>query len=77
MKMVEEREHTHRIDKAILGKHTGMLHKGRSKVETDLCQLKANIGAVETDICEYGRESESVDHFIQVPTMARATSEFF
>lgn len=31
----------HRIDKALLGKHTEMLHKGRSKVETDVpCQLK-------------------------------------
>lgn len=66
---------TQRIDKALPGKHTERLYIGRSKLEAGvLCQLRsgmcrlngylAKIGAVETDICEFGRESESVDHFI-------------
>ena len=66
---------THRIDKAFPGKHTERLYKGRSKVEAGvLCKLRsgmcrfngylAKIRAVETNICECGRESESVDHFL-------------
>ena len=66
---------THRIDKALPGKHTETLYKGRSKVEAGvLCQLRsgmcrlngylAKIGAAEWSMCECGRESESVDHFL-------------
>ena len=66
---------THQIDKALPGKHTEALYKERSKVEAGvLCQLRsgmcrlngylAKIGAAETDMCEYGRELESVDHFL-------------
>ncbi len=66
---------THRIDKVLPGKHTEKLHKRRSRLEASvLCQLRsgmcrlngylAKIGAVETDICKYGCESESVDHFL-------------
>ena len=53
---------THRIDKALPGKHIEKLYKGRSRLEASvLCQLRsgmcrlngylAKIGAVETDIC--------------------------
>ena len=66
---------THRIDKALPGKHAERLYKGRSRLEAGvLCQLRsgmcrlngylAKIGAVESDICKCGRESESVDHFL-------------
>lgn len=68
-------KYTHRIDKALPGKHTETLYKGRSKAEAGvLCQLRsgmcrlnsylAKIGVAESDICECGRESESVDHFL-------------
>ena len=60
---------THRIDKALPGKHTKTLYTRRSKVEAGiLCQQRsgmcrlngylARIGAAETDLCACGRESE-------------------
>ncbi len=66
---------TNRIDKALPGKHTKTLYTGRSKVKAGVfCQLRsgmcglnsylAKIGEVETDLCAFGRESESVDHFL-------------
>ena len=66
---------THRIDKALPGKHTKTLYTGRSNVEAGiLCQLRsgmcrlngylAKIGAADTDLCACVRESESVDHFL-------------
>ena len=65
---------SYRIDKALPGKHTETSYKGRSKIEAGvLCQLRsgmcklngylAKIGGVEPDMCECGRQPESVDHF--------------
>lgn len=72
---MDQTNNRHRIDKAFPGKHTERLYKERSKVEAGvLCKLRsgmcrfngylAKIRAVETNICECGRESESVDHFL-------------
>lgn len=65
---------THSFDKALPGKHTLALYKGKTHIEAaTLCQLRsgtcklnkylARIGAIEVDTCSCRRESESVNHF--------------
>ena len=64
-----------RLDKALPGKNTCTLYDALKRRESDiLVQLRRGMarvnryphrrGAAETHICDYGREEETVDHFL-------------
>jgi hypothetical protein len=64
-----------RVDKALPGKHTKVLYDGLKRREADtLSQLRtgmarinsylSRIGAVESDLCDCGRATETMEHFL-------------